>query len=122
MRNKIYLLALLLLLMHLPTLAQIGGDYNPSNPGDPGTPVLKYTLTLKATPTEGGSFSVTNTEVYVGENYNIRAYPNTDFVFVAWICDGDTISKSASYNITMPNHDVEITAVFKYNPSIKGLY
>ena len=117
MRNKIYLLALLLLLMHLPTLAQIGGDYNPSNPGDPGTPVLKYTLTLKATPTEGGSFSVTNTEVYVGENYNIRAYPNTDFVFVAWICDGDTISKSASYNITMPNHDVEITGVFKYNPS-----
>ena len=117
MRNKIYLLALLLLLMHLPTLAQIGGDYNPSNPGDPGTPVLKYNLTLKAVPTDGGSFSVTSTKVSVGENYNIRAYSNTDFVFVAWICDGDTISKSASYNITMPDHDVEITGVFRYNPS-----
>lgn len=117
MRNKLYLLALLLVLMHLPILAQIGGGYDPSNPGDPGTPVLKYTLTLKAIPTDGGSFSVTSTKVYVGENYNIRAYPNTDFVFVAWICDGDTISKSASYNITMPDHDVEIIGVFEYNPS-----
>lgn len=119
MRNKIYLLALLLL-MHLPTLAQIGGDYNPNNPGDPGTPVLQYTLTLKAVPTEGGSFSVTSTRVSVNEQYNIRAYPNTDFVFVAWICDGDTISKSASYNITMPAHDVEITGIFRYNPSSPG--
>ena len=113
MKHKIYLSALLLLLMHLPGLAQIGGDYNPTNPGDPGTPVLKYTLTLKGSPTEGGSFSVTSTKVSVGENYNIRAYANTDFVFVAWICDGDTISKSASYNITMPDHNVEITGVFR---------
>jgi hypothetical protein len=106
--------------MHLPALAQIGGDYNPNNPGDPGNPVLQYTLTLKAIPTDGGYFSVTSTRVYVNEQYNIRAYPNSDYAFVAWICDGDTISKSASYNITMPAHDVEITGVFKYNPSSPG--
>lgn len=118
MRNKIFLLALFLLLMHLPSWGQLGGNgYNPNNPGDPGNPVLKYNLTLKAVPTDGGSFNVTTTKVAVDEVYNIRAYPNTNFVFVAWICNGDTISRSASYNITMPNHNVEITGVFKYNPA-----
>ncbi|MBO5824927.1 MAG: leucine-rich repeat protein, partial [Prevotella sp.] len=76
----------------------------------------KYTLTMKATPSDGGSFNTTSTKVSVGERYNLRAYPNTDFAFVAWLCEGDTISKSASYDYTMPSRNVDITGVFSYQP------
>lgn len=115
MKNRISL-AIFLLSTFLPALAQIGGDYNPESPSDPGVPVQKYTLSLKATPEGGGSFNTATTEVKIGENYNLRAYPNSDFAFVAWICDGDTLSKSASYSYLMPSHDVEITGVFVYCP------
>lgn len=116
MKNRIFL-AVFLFLIHQYSWAQIGGDYNPTNPSDPGTPVQKYTLTLKATPTDGGSFNTSTTKVAVGELYNLRAYPNTDFAFVAWLCNGDTLSKSASYNYVMPAHNTDITGVFVYRPS-----
>ena len=102
--------------MHLPTLAQIGGDYNPDNPGDPGSAENLYTLTLKAVPTEGGSCNVTTTKVAAGATYRIIATPKTDFKFVAWIFEGDSIYE-ASHDITMPARSIEITAVFQYNPS-----
>lgn len=110
-------LAIFLLLIPLCSRAQIGGDYDPANPSDPGTPIQKYTLTLKANPSDGGSFNSNVTKVAVGEQYNLRAYPNSDFSFVAWICEGDTLSKHASYTYTMPSHNVEITGVFVYNPT-----
>ncbi len=110
-------IAIFLSIMSLCSRAQIGGDYNPSNPSDPGTPVQKYTLTLKAVPTEGGSFNSSEIKVAVGERYNLRAYPNSSFDFVAWICNGDTLSRLASYDYVMPAHNEEITGVFAYNPS-----
>ena len=116
MKSRISL-AIFLLLMHLCSWAQIGGDYNPTNPSDPGNPTQEYTLTLKATPTNGGSFNTTSTNIAGGKTYNLRAYPNTDFAFVAWLCNGDTLSKSSSYTYTMPYHDVEIIGVFTYSPS-----
>lgn len=116
MKNRISL-AIVLLLMHLCSWAQIGGDYNPANPSDPGNPTQEYTLTLKATPTNGGSFNTTSTNIAGGKTYNLRAYPSTDFAFVAWLCNGDTLSKSSSYTYTMPYHDVEIIGVFTYSPS-----
>lgn len=115
MKNRI-LFAVFLLLTHLGIWGQIGGDFNPTNPSDPGTPIQKYTLTLNATPSGGGSFNTTSTKVAVGENYNLRAWPNSDYNFVAWVCNGDTISKLASYNYVMPAHNVDITGVFVYNP------
>lgn len=116
MKNKISF-AIFLLLVHLSAWAQIGGDYNPNNPSDPGNPTQEYTLTLKASPTNGGSFNTTSTNIAGGKTYNLRAYPSTDFAFVAWICNGDTLSKSSSYTYTMPYHDVEITGAFIYSPS-----
>lgn len=116
MKNRISL-AVFLWTLFLPLWAQIGGDFNPDDPSDPGTPVLKYTLNLIATPASGGSFSTSSTKVAVGERYNLRAYPNTDYVFIAWVYDGDTISKMASYDYTMPAHNVNITGVFAYDPS-----
>lgn len=116
MKNRISL-AIFLLLMHLCSWAQIGGDYNPTNPSDPGNPTQEYTLKLKATPTNGGSFNTTSTNIAGGKTYNLSAYPSSDFAFVAWLCNGDTLSKSSSYTYTMPYHDVEIIGVFTYSPS-----
>ena len=113
MRNRISCVVFLLL-MSLYSWAQIGGDYNPSNPSDPGISTQEYTLTVKATPANGGSFNATSTSIAGGKTYNLRAYPNTDFAFVAWLCNGDTLSKSASYTYTMPYHDVEIIGVFAF--------
>lgn len=110
-------LAIFLLLMIFYSWAQIGGDYNPTNPSDPGNPTQEYTLSLKATPSNGGSFNTTSTNLAGGKTYTLRAYPSTEFAFVAWVCDGDTLSKSSSYAYTMPYHDVEIIGVFAYSPS-----
>ena len=116
MKNRISL-AIFLLLMSLYSWAQIGGDYNPSNPSDPGNPTQEYTLSLKATPSNGGSFNTASTNLAGGKTYTLRAFPSTDFAFVAWLCNGDTLSKSSSYTYTMPYHDVEIVGVFTYSPS-----
>lgn len=116
MKNRISF-AIFLLLVHLSAWAQIGGDYNPNNPSDPGNPTQEYTLTLKASPSNGGTFNTTSTNIAGGKTHNLRAYPSTDFAFVAWICNGDTLSKSSSYTYTMPYHDVEITGAFIYSPS-----
>ena len=116
MKNRISL-AIFLLLISLYSWAQIGGDYNPTNPSDPGNPTQEYTLLLKATPSNGGSFNTSSTNLAGGKTYTLRAYPNTDFAFVAWLCNGDTLSKSSSYTYTMPYHDVEIIGVFTYSPS-----
>lgn len=116
MKNRISIV-IFLLLISLNSWAQIGGDYNPTNPTDPGNPTQEYTLTLKSTPTNGGSFNISSTNIAGGKTYTLRAYPNTDFAFVAWICNGDTLSKSTSYTYTMPFHDVEMTGAFIYSPS-----
>lgn len=116
MKSRISIL-IFLLLISFNSWAQIGGDYNPNNPTDPGNPTQEYTLTLKSTPTNGGSFNTSSTDLAGGKSYTLRAYPNTDFVFVAWICNGDTLSKSNTYTYTMPYHDVEIVGAFSYSPS-----
>lgn len=116
MKNRISF-AIFLLLMHLCSWAQIGVDYNPTNPSDPGNSTQEYSLSLKATPSNGGSFNTTSTNLAGGKTYTLRAYPSTEFAFVAWLCNGDTLSKSSLYTYTMPYHDVEIIGVFAYNPS-----
>lgn len=116
MKNRISL-AIILLLINLYSWAQIGGIYNPTKSSNSGNPTQEYTLTLKATPSNGGSFNTTSTNLAGGNTYTLRAYPSTDFAFVAWLCNGDTLSKSSSYTYTMPYHDVEIIGEFTYSPS-----
>lgn len=115
MSNRISL-ALFLLLISMYSWAQIGENYNPKTSSDPENPTQEYTLKLKASPTNGGSFNATSINLSGGKTCNLRAYPNTDFSFVAWLCNGDTLSKSTSYTYTMPYSDVEIIGVFSYNP------
>ena len=84
------------ILFMLTLLVSVGvrGQYNPTNPAEPGT---YYTLTLQATPSNGGSFNLSTTTSYSeGTNVSLRAYTNTNFTFTGWELDGEVISSSSS--------------------------
>lgn len=91
--------------------------YNPSSPADPDSLGLKYDLKVVASPKQGGSFNVSNTEVQEGHYTNLYAYPNTGFRFKGWQLDGEIVSTASPYKYTMGDKDVTITGLFEYNPS-----
>ena len=123
MKHKIFYILFLCTLMPLAAWAQAGGGYNPPNPGDPDAPNDKevYKLTLSATPKGSSSFNrYEQQQVTAGKEVYIEAYANTGYKFVAWLCDGDTLSKSRGFYYTMPQKNVALTAVMRYNPDSPG--
>lgn len=113
--KQLLFLVIFLSVFPLCLLAQVGGDYDPANPSDPGSPT--FMLSLEATPKAGGRFNKSSLRLREGETCNLRAYPNSGYVFVAWLCKGDTLSKSPSFTYTMPNHKETLTGVFAYDPA-----
>ncbi|HKK58119.1 MAG TPA: T9SS type A sorting domain-containing protein, partial [Salinivirga sp.] len=79
---------------------------------------IDYTLTLNATPVEGGT--VTGDGTYnVGDAASITATPAGDYDFIKWTDEDDNlISEDATYEYTMPPSDVVLTAVFESGNSI----
>lgn len=123
MKHKILYILFLCTLMPLAAWAQAGGGYNPPNPGDPDAPNDKevYKLTLSATPKGSSSFNRNEQQqVTAGEEVYIEAYASTGYKFVAWLCDGDTLSKSRGFYYTMPQKNVALTAVMRYYPDSPG--
>lgn len=105
----------ILLILALFASASMRGQYNPTNPAEPGA---YYTLTLQATPSNGGSFNLsTKTSYSEGTNVSLRAYANTHFTFAGWELDGEVVSTSSSFTYTMPAKNVRLIAHYKYNPS-----
>ena len=105
------------ILFILALLASVGmrGQYNPTNPAEPGT---YYTLTLQATPSNGGSFNLNATTSYTeGTSVSIRAYTNTNFTFECWELDGEVYSTSSTIKYIMPAKNVKLIARYKYTPS-----
>lgn len=45
---------------------------------------------------------------------------NFGYRFKGWIAEGDTISKAKSFNYTMPDRNMEITAAYVYDPASPG--
>ncbi len=91
------------------------GQYNPSNPPEPG---VYYTLTLKCTPENAGTFNIgTVTSQAQGEGVNLRAYANTGFKFIGWEERGNQISTDASFNFTMRANNTTLVAKFEYDPN-----
>lgn len=91
------------------------GQYNPTNPAEPG---IYYTLSLQATPSNGGSFNLNTTTTYSeGTRVSIRAYTNTNYTFVGWEMDGEIYSTSSSITYIMPARNVKLIALYKYTPS-----
>lgn len=107
---------LFLCLAQLPLWAQ-SSDYNPANPGDPQVPIKKYSLKLKASPSNGCSFNYASEKKWeASKQIYVEAYPNTGFQMVAWVCGKDTLSRERGFYYTMPERNVELTALLKYNP------
>lgn len=107
---------LFLCLAQLPLWAQ-SSDYNPANPGDPQVPIRKYSLKLKASPSNGCSFNYASEQKWeASKQIYVEAYPNSGFQMVAWVCGKDTLSRERGSYYTMPERNVELTALLKYNP------
>ncbi len=104
----------LLVVLALLGSVNIHAQYNPTNPAEPG---VYYTLTLKCSPDNSGSFNVSNvTTCAQGSNINLRAYTNTSFKFVRWEESGETISTNPSFTYTMGNHNTILIAHYEYDP------
>lgn len=118
MKGLRYILFLLVLMLSIG----MRGQYNPTNPAEPGSAIQEdvhfYTLTLEATPANGGSLNQNAVTVQQeGTKISLRAYTNTNCKFIGWEQDGTIISKSTSFSYTMPGKDVKLIAHFNYDPS-----
>lgn len=120
---KKVILAIAMLLVGLTGLlaqtTRSSGDFNPTNPGDPGEPTIttKYTLTTQVSPSTAGSTSPTSTTAAEGATVNVYAYKNSNYVFKRWLEGDSVVSTSASFSYVMPACDVQLTAVFEFDPS-----
>lgn len=84
------------------------------NPANPTEPQMRFDLIVTAEPANGGSVSPSGTNQYdIGSTVNLRASINSGYQFVAWLMDGDTLSKSSSYNYIIPEGDSHIIGVFE---------
>lgn len=111
-----YIFSLFIALWSIAAWGQEGGDgFNPSNPGEPGQ---RYNLTVNVTPDGAGSTSPSGKQQYaLGESVYLSANANNYYQFVGWEQDGDTISRSRSFNYTIPAKNTTVTAVFKATDS-----
>lgn len=90
-------------------------EYDPESPADPAIP---GTLTLKASPSRGGSFSHSSGRRYPeGTNLRLYAYANTSYKFNHWEYKGQVVSENYWFDFTMPADAAELVAVFTYNPA-----
>lgn len=111
---KHFILFIVAILSYLTGFAQ--GGYDPSSPGDPN-PYRK--LTVLASPKAGGSAnSYDGSQVAVGKSVSCYAYANRYYDFVHWLQNGKIVSTDSHFSFTMPDENVEMTAVFElnYNP------
>lgn len=90
--------------------------YTPANPNEPTQPAKTVMVTLSAQPYGGGSVSGGG-RYAVGSSVYMSASVAAGYQFVRWEADGETVSTSKYFYYTVPDHDVKLTAVYKYSPS-----
>ena len=119
--NRLYSLCLLLL-CQLTLWAQIGvtDDFNPSNPPNPDATSLSYRVYVETQPERLGTSLASGSRFQPGMECWIYAYENDNYKFQYWQQDGKTVSKEREYHFTMPEHDVKLVAVYKFDPQNPG--
>ena len=93
-------------------------EYDPALPSDPDYPVPTYQIQTKVLPEGTGStnYSTPNRfEAGVHVYSNAKAYKGYRFLY--WKENGAEVSQQAYLDYIMPDHDVELTAYFQYDPS-----
>ncbi len=96
-------------------------EYDPTVPGDPAMPdtTTYYTLTTMISPNGAGSLNIYSGRYAAGANVYLYAYRNTGFKFLRWQDDeGKLVSESTSFSYTMPRRNVQLTAVYDYDPDV----
>lgn len=89
--------------------------YTPGNPDEPIQRVY-HRVYLMADPLEGGYFNTESGNKFEeGTQQTFRAYNNQWYTFQNWTIDGEVISTSSNYTLTIPNKDVTLTAHYTYN-------
>lgn len=72
---------------------------------------LSYDLSLESSPLYGGE--VIGEGVYhYGETVSAIAVPNAGYKFIQWMYEGSIVSEDSLYMFTMPNNNMELTAIF----------
>lgn len=96
-------------------------EYDPSVPGNPSMPdtTTYYAFNAIVSPQGAGSLNSTNARYAAGATVSLRTYNNTGYKFVGWQDEaGVSLSTSTSYKYIMPNHDVTLTALYAYDPTV----
>lgn len=79
-----------------------------------------YTADVYATPRSGGTTNIATTIAGEGDSISLYAYPAYGYEFKGWQVDGVILSEEAFYMYIMPDRDVVIEALFKFNPANPG--
>lgn len=93
--------------------------YTPGSPGEPPVPKIYHRVYLMANPVGGGYFNPeSGNQFEEGTQQRFRAYNNQWYTFQNWTIDGEIVSTSSDYTMTIPTKDVTLTAnyVYEYNP------
>lgn len=96
-------------------------EFDPKVPGNPAMPdtTTYYSFTATVSPYGAGSLSNQMGKYAVGAKVSLHTYGNTGYKFIGWQNeDGTNISTSSSFNYTMPNHDVKLTVLYSFDPSV----
>jgi uncharacterized repeat protein (TIGR02543 family) len=100
---------------------ELTANFEADDSGDDTTtePAVTYTVTLNASPTEGGTVSGAE-EYEAGDSVTVTATTNAGFTFKDWKEDTNTgiaDNNNLSFTFTMPEEDVELTANFEADNS-----
>ena len=90
-------------------------EFNPTPPPEPG----KLTLLLSTDPHGSAYLEQTNPSgIYdTGTEVTVRAYPHTDYEFVAWqSADGEELSGLSEYTFTLTEKNARLIAQLRFNP------
>ena len=108
------------IMMLMLTLALVGANaqngYNPANPPDPQAPVKQYTLTCQVEPSGAGYVNIDKKLYAQGSSVTLKASNYSNYKFRCWMLEGETLSTNASYTFTMPAKNVNIVALFTFDP------
>ncbi len=97
-----------------------GGDYDPANPENPKEPSVTMKYHFKVTAGKGGSANIESSarEFTAGTSVYLYASPNSGYKFKYWLQGDNIVSTSQWYYYTMPAKDVELQAVFTFEPDV----
>ena len=102
------------------TRSGYGGDFNPDSPDNPKEPGLTLKYDFKVTAEKGGYVNCdpSGSQFTAGTNIYLNANPNTGYQFKCWMEKDSVISTSQWHYYTMPARDVELKAVFVFQPQV----